>query len=201
MKHKKDKTIEKDLGIFLQESQKKSALSIEEILEILSGKGRVLILIFLTLPFCQPLPIPGFSTPFGIMIAFIGLRMAFGKRMWLPKTILSKKISSRTIQKITRKVLQIIKKMKRFMHPRFGWQCDQGPLKIVNGLLIFFLGFLLSLPLPIPFTNLFVGWSIFLVSLGLLENDELFVLLGYLASLVTLIFFTFIFFSLKYTVS
>ncbi|MFS8562901.1 MAG: exopolysaccharide biosynthesis protein [Rhabdochlamydiaceae bacterium] len=197
MKHIEEKTLEKDLSILLKKSQKRSTLSIGEILEILSGKGRVLILIFLTLPFCQPLQIPGFSTPFGIMIAFIGLRMAFGKRMWLPKTILSKNVSSTAIQKITKKGLQIIKKMRRFMRPRFGWLCDQGPLKIANGILIFFLGILLAIPLPIPFTNLSAGCSIFLISLGALESDELFVLLGYLASLITLIFFTFIFFSLK----
>jgi hypothetical protein len=63
--------------------------------------------------------------------------------------------------------------------------------------LIFLLGIILALPLPIPLTNLSAGWAIFLINLGLLESDGLFVILGYLISLATVIFFIFMFFSIK----
>lgn len=197
MKHEEDRPLKEDLDILLEKSRRSPALSIEEILETLSGKGRSLILIFLSLPFCQPIQIPGLSTPFGIVIAFIGLRMAFGKQIWLPKKILLKTISSTTIQKITQKSLQVINKMKRFMHPRLIFLCDHGTMKMVNGLVIVLLGIFLALPLPIPLTNLAAGWSIFLVSLGLLENDGVFVMIGYFALLLTIIFFIFILFSIK----
>lgn len=164
---------------------------------ILSGKGRSLIIIFLSLPFCQPIQIPGLSTPFGIVIAFIGLRMAFGKRVWLPKRVLLKTISSTIIQKITKKSLRLINKMKHFIHPRLNWLCEHRAMKIINGLLIFFLGLFLAFPLPVPLTNLAAGWSIFLVSLGLLESDGIFVIAGYLVSLITIAFFILILFSIR----
>lgn len=192
-----DRTFEEDLAILLAESKKHSALSVEKIFEVLSGKGRTLILIFLVLPFCQPLQIPGLSIPFGIVSAFIGLRMAFGKRILLPKKILSTSISSTTIQKVTAKTLHVMIKLKRFMHPRISWLCDHGAMKIFNGLLIFLLGIFLALPLPIPLSNLVAGWSILLISLGLLENDGVFVILGYLVSLATIIFFIYLLLSIR----
>jgi hypothetical protein len=37
-------------------------------------------------PFCTPIPLPGFSLPFGLVIAIIGLRLALGQKPWLPRT-------------------------------------------------------------------------------------------------------------------
>lgn len=194
MKRVIERTLEQNLQIFLEKSQKVEALSIKEILDTLSGKGRFVILILLSLPFCQPIQIPGLSTPFGLFIAFIGIRMAFSKRIWLPKWLLSKNISSAVTAKITRKTLKIIKKLRPFIRPRIIWLCNYRAL---SGLLLCLLGIFLALPMPIPFTNFFAGWAILLLSIGLLESDSLFFILGCVISLVTICFFIFILFSIK----
>lgn len=193
----KDKTLEKNLDVLLQKSQKRVSLSIQEILKILSGKGRAFILMFLSLPFCQPLQIPGLSTLFGILIAFIGLRMAFGKPLWLPKSILLKTVSPTAVQKIGAMILRFMKKMRRLTYPRLSCLCNQGGMRMINGFLLALLGVFLALPLPIPFTNLSVGWSIFLISIGLLKSDGVFIVLGYLVSLITILFFVFIISSIR----
>lgn len=184
-KLKKFTSIEDDI-LLLREKGKTRSLSIEEILAILSEKGFALILLFLSLPFCQPLQLPGLSTPFGIAIAFIGLKMAFGKDIWLPETILAKTVTPKTIEKITEKTLWLIKKLKRLIHPRLVSICHHPLFEILNGLVIFLLGIFLSLPLPIPFSNLMAAWSIFCIGLGLLEDDGLFVAIGYVLSTITL---------------
>lgn len=186
MAQKKYETLEGSLLLILEKCRKRSSLSVQEILEVLSGRGRPLLLIILSLPFCQPIQIPGMSTPFGIVIALLGLRMAFGKNLWMPKKILVKTVSSATLQKIVRKFLHIKRKLRRILYPRLGSLCKSKSMKILNGLLLCFLGLFLALPLPIPFTNLAAGWSIFLMALGILEGDGLFVLLGYLGLLITL---------------
>lgn len=196
MDYDKDRAFDEDLNILRERSQKSPSLSIKEILEILSGKGRMIVLIFLSLPFCQPLQLPGMAIPFGIIISIFGIRIAFGHKIWLPKKILSKKIKAKTIQKIADKTILMISKMKRLIHPRLSWICDHGIMQIMNGLLIFVMGILLALPIPIPLTNITAGWSIFLVSLGLLENDGACVLAGYLISLLTIIFFILILISI-----
>jgi len=196
----KNKDLKKDLVVLLEKSQRQTTISIREILEILSGKGRALILIFLSLPFCQPLQIPGLSTPFGLVIAFIGVRMAFSKRIWLPKTVLLKTVPSATVRKISQKCLKLLTKMARLIHPRFRWLYKHRIMHICNGLLIVLLGIFLALPLPIPLTNLSAGWAIFLLSIGLLENDGVFLIAGYLVTLLTIVFFILLVFSIKWIV-
>lgn len=198
MQPKQDAPLKKYLEILVEKSKKSPSLSINEILEVLSGEGRALILIFLSLPFCQPIQIPGFSTLFGIVIVIIGLRMALGKKhIWLPKRILQKTISSEVVQKIVKKSLVLMNSIRRFAYPRLSWLCDHGIMQRVNGFLIVFLGAVLALPVPIPLTNIALGWPILFLSLGLLENDGVFVLIGYLTSLLAIIFFIVIIFSIK----
>jgi hypothetical protein len=187
-KIKTNSTIEEDI-LLLQEKGKNSSISIGEILNILSEKGQSLIILFLSLPFCQPLQIPGLSTPFGLAIAFLGLKMAFGKYAWLPKGILAKSITPQTLQKISEKLLWLLKKMNYWIYPRITWLCYNPSVHIINGLLISILGILLALPLPTPFSNLMAAWSILFIGLGLLKDDGIFILIGYFVSLFTFGYF------------
>lgn len=195
-KTKKFRTLEEKI-LFLQQEGKNKSLSLAEILQVLSGKGQSLILILLSLPFCQPIQIPGLSTPFGLMVAFIGLRMAFGKKIWLPKKLLKKDIPKHSLNKITEKTLHLIRKMKPWIHPRFTWISRSFFMKKGNGLMIFVLGLLLALPLPIPMSNLTAAWSILLIAFGTLEDDGIFILTGYLVSLLTFVFFLMIALGIK----
>lgn len=185
----KTRGLKESLLILSQKTQGKAAISIEEILEILSGKGRSLILILLSLPFCQPFQIPGLSTPFGLFIAFIGFRMAFGKSIWLPKSVMSKTIPSSTLQKISQNGLKFMKKIAHLIHPRLKRMCHHRIMYVSNGLLIVLLGIFLALPLPIPLTNIIAGWAILFMAIGLLEDDGVFILLGYFVSLLIIAFF------------
>ncbi len=189
MKRKREfKTLEESI-LLLKQEIKSMPMTIGEILHILSGRGRALFLILLSLPFCQPLQIPGFSLPFGLTIAFIGLRMAFNGEVWLPSWILSKSIAAKTLEKILDKILFFLKKGKRLIHPRLDWMCKSPVMKVVNGIVIFFLGLFLALPLPIPFSNLVAAWSIFLIALGISKGDGIVVLVGHFVALLTVIVF------------
>lgn len=183
--------------LILRRKAKGVSLSVAEILSILSGKGRFFILILLSIPFCQPIQIPGLSTVFGIIIAFLGLRISFGSRIWLPQKFLAKKVPSSTFEKVTNKILALVRKIKPWIHLRFIWMCQSRSMQKINGLIIFILGISLALPLPIPFSNLTAAWSIFLVALGMLEDDGVFVLIGYIFSLLTITLLLFMVFTAK----
>ena len=178
--------------VLLQEKGKSTPISIGEILHILSRQGQVLVILFFTLPFCLPLQIPGLSTPFGLMIAFIGLKLVFGSEAWLPKKLLAKTLAPATLRKITEKALWLLQKMQRWVRPRLIGLCYHPAFRIVNGLLIIVLGLLLALPLPIFFSNLLAAWPIFFMALGLLKDDGLLILISYTFSLFTFAFFIFI---------
>ena len=60
-----------------------------ELLEATQGRGFNLLLVFIALPFLTPIPLPGFSIPFGLVVAVIGARMALGQEPWLPQKLLA----------------------------------------------------------------------------------------------------------------
>ena len=194
----KVQTLEEEIILLLQEA-KLETISIREILHVLKDKGRFLILLLLSLPFCQPIQIPGLSTPFGLIIAFLGLRIAFGKKVWLPQKLLDKTVPGSTLQKILDKILYLVRKIKPWIYPRLTWFCNWPVLgKKGNGLIICFLGIFLALPLPIPLSNLMAAMSIFLIALGDLEDDGLLVLLGYLICALVIVFFIFLVLTAEY---
>jgi hypothetical protein len=192
-------TLEEGL-VLLQKRGENESLSIADILGILPGKGRFLILLAFSLPFCQPIQIPGFSTPFGLAILFIGLRMLFGKNAWLPKRFLNKKVPPKLLKKITSNTLRCLRFLHRWIHPRLQWVCTSTVMHIFTALTIALLGCVLALPIPIPFSNLSTAWSIFLIALGLLEDDGVCVLLGYLIAVLTLVGLIIGALSLKYVI-
>lgn len=179
------RTLGESLEILEKTIESTSEISIREIFTILSGRGRPLFLILLSLPFCQPIQIPGLSVPFGIVIAFIGLRMVLGKGIWLPKRFLQITVHTQTLKKIVNKTKGLIKKVKPWTHARLDWVCNSLIMKIVNGLIIVVLGLFLALPLVIPASNLIAAWLILLLAFGFLEDDGLLVLIA--ESLILLI--------------
>jgi hypothetical protein len=177
--NKKDTEMGIEKSFLLLKEKANSSLTVAEVLHILSGRGYPLLLTLFSLPFCQPIQIPGFSTPFGILISFIGLRIAFGHHSWLPKFILNKTLSKEAIHKISQKGLWLTKKLTRFTSVRWEFMSREPFFHMINGIVISLLGIVLALPLPIPLSNIVVAWAILLISMGLFEDDGLFILLGY----------------------
>lgn len=175
-------------------SQHTEKISMGQIFRLLSRRGYAALLILFTLPFCLPIQIPGISTLFGLIIAFIGLRVFFGKELWWPQWILNKEIESDHLQKWMLKTINIVKSMQKILHPRWI-KLTQTPLAHrMHGLVIFGLALLLSLPLPIPLTNLLCAFPLLFIGLGLLEDDGICILIGYLLALLCFGAFTAIFF-------
>jgi hypothetical protein len=182
------RTLEDNI-LLLKQKAAQRPISLADIVCILSGKGKPCLLILLSLPFCQPIQIPGLSTPVGLAIAFIGWRILFGKKVWIPRKMLSRHVLNHTIEKISDRALRLIRKIKPWIHPRLFWFCHSSLMKKGTGLLIFLLGILLALPLPIPLTNLTAAWSILLLGLGIVEDDGVFILIGSFLSFITISFF------------
>jgi hypothetical protein len=170
---------------FILRTAKRKPVSVRFLMKVLSGKGRYLMLIFLSLPFCQPIPLPGLSTLFGLLIMLFGISILFRKHVWLPQKLLNRRVSHDLIEKIASKALWIVKKLKPFVHQRLTWLTTHSSLRILNGILISLLGLFLAIPLPIPLTNLIPGWIIFLMALGLLEDDGVLILISYIPLMAT----------------
>lgn len=165
-------------------TQKHPEIQIQQILTTLSGKGYAALLTMFSFPFCFPVQIPGFSTLFGLLLAFLGLRIAFAKRLWWPKWILEKSLNSQNIATLTTKTISVIKGMQKVIHPRLTVLTQHPFFHRLNGLIVCTLALLLALPIPIPLTNMVAAFPIFCIGLGLLEDDGVFILIGYALSII-----------------
>lgn len=180
----------------LEEILKESSthpMTLGRVCQILSGRGYAVLLILFSLPFCFPISIPGLSTPFGLLLAFLGLRLAFGKKPWWPRWILAKEVSHDTLESIFKKLKGALSRLEKILHPRLLMLVKHPLAHRAHGLLIFALSLLLSLPLPIPLSNTFSALPILCLGLGLLEDDGVFVIIAYAFSLISFTFFGFIF--------
>lgn len=164
-------------------------LTIQELMLALEGKGHAAMVTVLSLPFSQPIQIPGLSVPFGIILFYSGLRIAFAQQPWLPGWLMRKKIPPTTAMGLLEGMRKVSRMTEKILHPRWAFLCRRPVLHRLHGILIAFLSILLALPLPIPFSNMLAAVPILLLALALLEDDGFFLIAGYLAAIPCILFF------------
>lgn len=159
------------------------AITIGEIEGILRGRGVAMLILILAAPFI--VPAPGLSVPFGVAICLLGLRIAIGNRSALPRFIREKAVPHRTLERIVKAVSAVVEKMEKRIRPRMHFLRTHPRMVNLIGVGIISGGFILSLPLPIPFSNLFPAISIMCLAAGLMERDGLLVLAGYVSGVAS----------------
>lgn len=167
-------------------------VTLREVIYTLRGRAYTLLLILLALPFITPLPLPGLSTPFGLAIAFIALRLALGQQPWLPMKLQRKELPPGFFGKLFAFTTRIITQLEKFLRPRLAVLTASGLLLQLHAFFILMAAVVLLLPLPIPFTNSFPAWTILLLAGGLLERDGVFILAGYVVFALGVLYFMFL---------
>lgn len=171
--------------LLLLEQAKRGPISVHTFLTTLSGRGRILLLMFLSLGFAQ---IPGIAIVLGLFISYLGVRMAVGRNfIWMPKFLRHKKIASYFLIKVSEQTLQMLKLMKCLSRPRYEWAIQKSTNHVVNGLVIALVGLCLASSPPMPMTGMIASVAIFLIAIGLLNDDGLYIILGYIVALFYLI--------------
>ncbi len=154
-------------------------VALQEVILVLRGRAYLLLVILLALPFCTPIPLPGLSTPIGLGIALISLRLALGQRPWLPEKLLRWQLPAGFFSKILAAATGIIRLLEKFLRPRATLLVDVGLLRQMHAVMMLIAALVLLLPLPIPLTNTFPAWVILLIAGGLLERDGIAIAVGY----------------------
>ncbi len=175
----KPRRLSEDLAAIVQEFQRET-VTLRELITQLRGRGHVLLVMLLALPFSTPIPLPGLSTPFGLVIALIGLRLTLGQKPWLPARLLDTALPPKLFVNVLAAARKILRGFELLLRPRLPWLTSSRTLLQLHALPIFLAALLLLLPLPVPFSNLIPAFSILLLSAGLLERDGLFLLAGHL---------------------
>ena len=162
---------------------------ISEILTATQGHGFNLLLLLIGLPFLTPIPLPGFSTPFGLVVLIIGARQALGRQPWLPEKVLRRELPARFIARLLGAASGIVRWLEVLLHPRLNFLHEQWVYRRIAGTLIMLSGLLLLLPLPIPLSNFFPALTVVLLAAAAMERDGLFFLVGCASFTGTLVYF------------
>lgn len=168
-------------------------ISLRELLTVMKGRAYTLLLIFLAMPFCLPIPLPGLSTVFGAVIALIGLRLSLRQEPWLPERMLNTTIAPKILRNILLATRKLSRVFELLLRPRLVGLVEWTLLHHLNGAMICISGLLLLLPLPVPFSNILPAITIILLAAAMLERDGLLVIFGIIAFVANCFFFAGIF--------
>jgi len=176
----------------LQEGVSEHGVTLGEMMDRLHGRGFMLFLILLSVPFCQPIPLPGLSVLFGLVIAFIGLRVTLRQQPWLPERARRIVVSGKTTEKLIAAAAWLIKWIEKWSRPRAIEHFEGKWVHSLYGLVVLVSG--LFLVLPPPFFNFLPGVTVLLCAVAMMEDDDKIGLLGLAAFGFTLVVFGAIFF-------
>lgn len=164
--------------------------SVRELLALIGEQGMLMFCIFLTIPFLVPVSIPGVSTVFGLLVVLIGVGVASNRVPWLPDRLLDRRFPNPKLVPALEQGARLLSRLERFLHPRWAALSKGHGINRFNGLMIALAGILLMAPFGlVPFSNTLPALAALFLAAGMLEQDGLFVFLGYLFILGTIVYF------------
>jgi hypothetical protein len=174
----------------LEERIKQGPMTFGDAFQHVGAKGDEVLIIFLCLPFLQPIPVPFLSSLLGILICGAGILNFLNRPPWFPQKFKNKTLDPHLALSTVRVAEKVWAKVEKILHPRWVFLSEMSIFRFLNVLLIVSQGFLLSLPLPIPFSNTIPAIAIILNAIGQLEEDGLIIVLSYLVLLGAFSFFS-----------
>jgi hypothetical protein len=162
------------------------SFTIRQIIDTI-GEGRAATsLIFFSIP--GMLPVPGTSDLSGIPTGLIAGQMIAGKtEIKLPQFILQRSVPRRSLAVAIHAVLPFLEMAEKVTKPRRQWAADPAAQRVL-GILILILALVIAV--PVLGFNLPHAASIFMISLGLVEQDGLAILIGVAVGLISLALLT-----------
>lgn len=163
------------------------SLTLGELESALKGRGFAVLLMLLALPFCFA-PVPGLSMPFGAAVFLMALRIAAGQAPWLPVAVRAQVIPANILAALIQGGIRFAYILEKMARPRMHFlQRWPGMMNLI-GVSIALSGFVLLLPLPIPFSNLVPAWAVVFLATGMMERDGLLVLIGHFVTVLSWVF-------------
>lgn len=145
-------------------------VTLNELLTLGGERTFGFLFVLLSLPSALPVPAPGYSIPFGIVMLLLAVQLIIGrKKPWLPNGWLSKGFERTKVAGFITKGLPWLQKIEAVSRPRLSIICTSPVGRLVLGLAIALMS--ISMMIPIPGTNTVPAIGIFVIGFGLLDDD------------------------------
>jgi hypothetical protein len=164
-------------------------LTLNTLLHGTGARGALLVAVLLCLPFSQPIPLPGLSSIIGLVLMIMGVCLAAGTPMKLPRSLGDRPLPVFFRTRLLAGSIRVLRWVERWVKPRRNQWIHWRGVRILHGMAIVLMALLLSLPIPLPFTNQPPSIVILLLALGMMEEDGVTVTVAYVAGLATALYF------------
>lgn len=158
-------------------------ITIDDLLLLAGDRIFGFLLVILSLPSALPIPAPGYSIPFGVVIFLLAIQFMVGYPIpWLPNRV--KKGTMKTImaKQFVQKGLPWLRRLETLTKPRYSRICNSSMGKIILGIAMALMA--ISMMIPIPGTNTAPAMGIFIIAFGLQEDDGFICLLGLVVCII-----------------
>ena len=145
-------------------------VTLAQLLELAGERIFGVLFVLLSLPSALPVPAPGYSVPFGIVLFLLAVQLIAGaERPWLPAKWLQKSMPLEKVRGFFEAGAPWLRRIEAVSRPRLLFVCQSPPGKLVLGLAIALMA--VSMMLPIPLTNTLPAVGVFITGFGLLDDD------------------------------
>lgn len=166
----------------LAREHSEAGLTLGEVFQRMGDRGFGLLLVVLSLPSALPIPAPGYSTPFGIVIALLAVQMLLGRTTpWLPARAAQIRLHGRFVDAMLGFFTRFFGRLEFLIRPRMRWVGSRAGLAGLGALVLLMACLMI---LPVPLTNTAPAIVIFLTGIGLTEEDGLFSLFAALLGVI-----------------
>ncbi|MGA1475031.1 MAG: exopolysaccharide biosynthesis protein [Prochlorothrix sp.] len=159
-----------DLHRFFFEDDRNATVSLGEILTLAGERAFGVLFVLVAFPSALPVPAPGYSIPFGLLIMLLAGQLVVGRdRPWFPASWLRWTVPLEMTQKVMQTGLPWLSRLEALTRPRLSFLCTSPPGRLVVGLALALMG--LSMMIPIPGTNTLPAMGVFVTGFSFLEDD------------------------------
>ena len=161
-------------------------VTLADILKLAGERTFGFLFVLLSIPSALPVPAPGYSVPFGIVMFILAMQLIIGRdQPWLPARWYKRNFSLEQMQSILKKGIPFLRRIELLSRPRLSYICASLPGRVVIGSAIALMS--ISMMIPIPGTNTLPAMGIFVTGFGLLDDDGAISLGGLVLCLMGLI--------------
>ncbi|MGD2181189.1 exopolysaccharide biosynthesis protein [Lusitaniella coriacea LEGE 07167] len=159
-----------ELHRYFFEEERQPTVKLGDILALAGERVFGFLFVILSLPSALPIPAPGYSIPFGIVLFLLALQLISGaKRPWLPQRIVNGSFKLERAQKLVKAGIPWLRRLEGITKPRLTAICTSLPGRAIIGCAIALMA--TSMMIPIPGTNTFPAIGIWIIGVGLFEDD------------------------------
>lgn len=159
-----------ELERYFFEEERSSDVKLVDILELAGERIFGFLFVILSLPSALPVPAPGYSIPFGVLMFLLAVQLIAGAKIpWLPEKMKQGSMKLKNVQAFIKKGNPWLRRIEALTRPRMSYICTSIIGRIVIGIAIALMA--ISMMIPIPGTNTLPAIGIFVTAFGLQEDD------------------------------